>query len=373
MAKPIVSIFVHCYPPAKGGIEFLTSKIKQILDPNYKVHIFCGKGLTLDSYKNFSGFTNQKSKNIHRLSILKLKQKLNNKILSNFINKFPVFAHLYFGPNLKYNRKHQNIIKKSQFILGLAMPTKSFVDAYHFAKLYQKKLILIPAYHNRPYYNHNPFFQKAFDLANKIILLSPKEKKYLFQNYRIQSNKTILVTFSPYTLKQIKSIKPKKPLKILTFGFVGQISYRKNLSYFSKIIPPNSKLLLAGAKTNQSTQLIKQLKKKIPHLKLVYNFKNKSKIYSQIDLFVNPSFEESFGIVNLEALYHGLPIIVHPRSPFFQILKAYKVPNFPKNIKQQINFLKVPQNYQNTFNIQRQIFQQYNLDNFKKQILQCLA
>ena len=54
--KPILSLFIHCYPPAKGGAEYLAEKFVEVLNQKHNVHLFTGRGETLDSYKTFDHY-----------------------------------------------------------------------------------------------------------------------------------------------------------------------------------------------------------------------------------------------------------------------------------------------------------------------------
>jgi len=247
MKHKSICIFVHCFPPAKGGLEYLVEEIKKILDKKYTVHIITGQGSTLDSYKSFKNFLpknkTDKPNNIHRLNLNFFWQRLANKLLNKIILKFSFFSPFYFGPILKYTPKIINIIKKSDIIVGTGLPTKSILDAHYFAKKYNKRLIILPTYHNVSYHNKCYFFQKAFDYASKILYLTPLEKKHLTNNYKITKNKLIQTTFCPYTKKQIQKQKnnlnkiiTKKIKRIqkkqINIGFIGQITPRKNLIVF---------------------------------------------------------------------------------------------------------------------------------------------
>lgn len=362
--KRIVSIFVHCFPPAKGGLEYLVGEIKKILDQKCEVHVITGQGLTLDSYKTFKDFTTDNSNNVHRLELNYFWQRIANKFLNKIIFKIGFFSPFYFGPILKYSPEIKNLIAKSDLIIGAGMPTKMFYDAYYYAKKYNKKLICLPAYHNVSYYNHCHFFQKAFDYANKIIFLTNFEKAQIIKNYRIIESKTIINTYCPFTLDQIKeqakiNAKRKYNFSKPTIGYVGQISPRKNLYVFDNLLKAGYKVIFAGAETNGSHLIEKHFSQYISSKKLtmIYDFSesDKENVYSQFDIFINPSHEESLGIVNFEAIYYGIPIIVDINSAFaefipkdsvdltdkkllhHQILKNIKLPNDNYHLLEEYN------------------------------------
>lgn len=337
--KKNITIFVHCFPPAKGGLEYLVEEIKKVLDPKYEVHVIAGQGLSLDSYKTFSNFTTDQSNNVHRLELDYFWQRFTNKFLNKIIFKLGFFSPFYFGPILKYTPEIQATIKSSDLIIGTGIPTKSFIDAHFFAKKYHKKLILLPTYHNVSYHNNCWFFQKAFDYADKVICLSEKEKTDLTKKYKINVEKINVIKYSPYTFEEINSQKKKLNKSIeqrvvnfknkkITLGYVGQITERKNLKMFKEFLDKylvefksrgyQLKILLAGAKTNSSPLIEKLLEKYIKNndVKIIYNFSSKKEIFNKIDIFINPSVEESLGIVNLEAIYYGLPTFINSLSAF---------------------------------------------------------
>ena len=379
--KPVISIFIHCFPPARGGLEYLTGEIKKILDEKYEVHIITGQGLNLDSYKTFSNFTDDNSTNVHRLELNNFWQRLANKFFNKIIFKIGFFSPYYFGPILKYTPKVIDIIKKSDLIIGAGMPTKMFYDSYLFAKKYHKKLILHPSYHNVSYYNHCPQFQKTLNYASAIIYQTKQEINGLTTNYKIDNNKLIQLAYNEYTVKQIKEIKFKKiDKKEIILGFVGQVTLRKNLSVFKDYLDKylsywqkqNIKLniLIAGSKTNSAPEIEKLFSNylKSKTIKIIYDFTDaeKSEIYKKIDIFVSPSHEESLGIVNFEAIFHGLPIIVHRLSAFEEFLdESDKFATIDELHQSILNHIQNPHS-------QTSILEKYNQDVYRSSLLQLI-
>jgi len=396
--KPIVSVFIHCYPPARGGAEYLAEKFVEVLKYKYDVHVFTGKGETLDSYKTFDHYLpNDTGKNIHRLELNQPLQRLFNKIFNKIIFIFGYFSPFYFGPILKYTDKEINIIRQSKIIFGVAMPTKSFYDSYYYAHKYNKKLILVPTYHDVSYYNHCLLFQKAFNYSSKICYLTSFEKDALIKNYTIPNSKLIQTTFCPFTLEQINSQQKKLPAiikkhqenfnkKLITLGFVGQITLRKNLEivkeYLDKYMSDwlskgyTLRVYMAGARTNSSNQVEEMFKdyldKKIVTIK--YDFKNKKNEFSKIDIFINPSKEESLGIVNFEAIYYAVPVIVNNYSAFAELLRSninlFTGTNIiNNNIKKLIGN---PINTKQYINNQYNMLKTYNYNNFQTEIIKLI-
>lgn len=380
--KPKISIFIHCFPPALGGLEYLTGEIKKILDSKYEVHIITGQGSNLDSYKTFSNFTDDNSNNIHRLELNYFWQRVANKFLNKIIFKIGFFSPFYFGPILKYNPKIEAIIANSDLILGAGMPTKMFYDSYLFAKKYNKKLILHPSYHNVSYYNRCPQFQQTLNYASAIIYQTQQEINGLTTNYKIDKNKLTQLAYNEYTQEQIKNIKLKKlNSKNITIGFVGQITIRKNLTVFKDYLDKylsywrkqkiKLNILIAGSKTNSTPEIEKIFGKylKNKNIKIIYDFTDaqKSDIYKKIDIFISPSHEESLGIVNFEAIFHGLPIIVHRLSAFEEFLnESDKFATIDELHQSILNHLHHPHS-------QTSILEKYNQDIYRSSLYQLIS
>lgn len=360
--KKTASLFIHCYPPAKGGAEYLAKNFAEVLSDKYNVHVFTGRGETLDSYKNFNDYLPPETDpNIHRLELNQPIQRIFNKLFNKIIFVFSNFSPFYFGPILKYTDKEIAVIKNSKIIFGIAMPTKSFYDAYYFAKKFNKKLILIPCYHNVSYYNRSIFFQKTFDYATKIFFLTPFEKDQLLTNYRIDQHKMFQTTFCPYTKKQIANQQKKLPglierhqknfdKKQITLGFIGQITLRKNLGFFKEYLDKyladwqnrgfDLKVYLSGAKTNSSDQVETMFKeylnKKVVTINYDFKPEDKEKEFQKIDILINPSEEESLGIVNFEAIYFGCHPVIPDSSAFASLTSTIPIYTDLDSLHQQI-------------------------------------
>ena len=101
---------------------------------------------------------------------------------------------------------------------------------------------------------------------------------------------------------------------------IGHCIPRKGIIYlieaFSKINRQNFKLYIVG-KTDKNIQYYNKVQSLIEQLELSQEIyllnrveqKTLISLYSQAEFFVLPSLKEGFGIVLLEAMYYGLPII----------------------------------------------------------------
>lgn len=97
--------------------------------------------------------------------------------------------------------------------------------------------------------------------------------------------------------------------KIILLGVASGWSKSKGLDIFielSKILPNSYKIVLVGLSKEQ----IRIIPKEILGLEKTNNPQELAKIYSAADWFINPSMEETMGLVTAEAIACGTPAIV---------------------------------------------------------------
>lgn len=98
--------------------------------------------------------------------------------------------------------------------------------------------------------------------------------------------------------------------KFVILGVANPWVKRKGLDDFfklSKILDDSIKIVLVGLKKNQINNLPNNI---IPIFK-TENIDQLAELYSRADLFVNPTYEDSFPTTNLEALACGTPIVTY--------------------------------------------------------------
>lgn len=140
--------------------------------------------------------------------------------------------------------------------------------------------------------------------------------------------------FKPYD-----NTKNKKKFKIL--GVASKWENRKNLQFFldlSSQIPEDIEINLVGL--SQKTKLPANLKA----IGSITNRSDLARIYSDADVFINPSRAETFGMTTVEALACGTPVIVNNVTAMPEVIDdeigyAVDIDNVPSVI-QIINRLK---------------------------------
>ena len=96
--------------------------------------------------------------------------------------------------------------------------------------------------------------------------------------------------------------------KYIVLGVAFEWNYKKGLDVFIKlanILPDKYKIVLVGVKE----EIISQLPLNILCIKKTNNQSELAKIYTAADVFVNPTREETLGLVNIEALACGTPVV----------------------------------------------------------------
>lgn len=164
--------------------------------------------------------------------------------------------------------------------------------------------------------------------ADRIIAVSNWTKEVLVKNYNINEDKIIVIhngiqdeDKTPYTAI------PRIGDNIVTF--LGRVTFQKGPKYFveaaEKVLDsfPDTHFIIAGS-GDLLPSIIEQIAKcKISSRVHCTGFLKGEKIrqlWSVSDLFVMPSVSEPFGIVPLEALRAGVPVIVSNQSGVAEVL-----------------------------------------------------
>lgn len=161
---------------------------------------------------------------------------------------------------------------------------------------YIQKHLLVPIWITRKYFKwFHEKSEKVFccteDLANKLDWIK-KEKAICPKGVDAQ----------------LFCIKKKKESNIKTALYVGRISREKNIDDFCKLNLPDIKIAVGDGPQ------LEELKKKYPTVSFIGKLKPEELVeyYQNADVFVFPSKTDTYGLVMLEALACGTPVVGYP-------------------------------------------------------------
>lgn len=247
--------------------------------------------------------------------------KLLSRVFPNFktLAKGPIFS-----PKSSFLFLVSSFRFRPDFILTGPLPTlmpvyaKTIISLLKVLKHYRPKLLINASFHPDDPDFQTPVLKNTLKSADFIWTLTQHETNYFHKILKIPKSKLLLLGNG--IDKNFIKTKDSK----LKFGdyhrllFVGSFAAHKGLTTlitaFSKL-PSNYKLILAGQKTLYFPVLQKEIKK-LPlfvrsRISFVTNFPNNylSILLDRSDILISPSTQESFGLVLIEALARGKPVI----------------------------------------------------------------
>lgn len=172
--------------------------------------------------------------------------------------------------------------------------------------------------------------------ADRIIAVSHRTKEQIIAAYGIHPHKITVVhngIAGSFDYQHVQHHKARLSRKVCVF--LGRITQQKGPEYFLEAAYlvtqkyPDVRFVMAGC-----GDMLPQVITRMAELKLVENFHftgfvnadERDQLLSEADLFIMPSVSEPFGLSPLEAIQHGVPIIVTHQSGVSEVLKhAIKV------------------------------------------------
>lgn len=224
----------------------------------------------------------------------------------------PYFYHYYWESlnldqyDLVISSSHSfcaNFVKvKNKHLSYIYTPPRFLHDEFNEMSWLKKPLIKIIA---NPYFGYlRKKIAKKLRKIDIILSDSINVQKRLEKYYQITST----VVYPPVKLAE-KNIKNNK-LITKNYLFFSRLVKQKGIDLVIETFNKNGKPLLVVGTSNQKTKWQKIAKKNIKFLGFVEDLKM-SKVYQKCRALIYASINEDFGMVPVEAMSYGLPIIAY--------------------------------------------------------------
>ena len=292
------------YPQTNGAVKSIEIFSKQLRERGNEVHIFCPDGIHRDKYTHPIPSSKFKNYPEYRVGLPTLKTvKEIEKINPDVVHIHSPFTIGLTGMSIAKILKipivatYHTLLSEYFDYVGSSRLKKEIADRY--AKC---------------------FFDRA-----SIIIVPSKSIEDIFKKYKIK--KPIKVLPTPLDLKILKN--NKKANKKLTILHVGRICKEKRieiiLNAFEKIHKKtNSRLIITsdGPDRKRLEKLCKKLgiEKNVTFTGYLSD-KKLLKLYSNADIFVSASDTETQGLVLLESMACGCPVIARDALGFKDFVK----------------------------------------------------
>jgi glycosyltransferase involved in cell wall biosynthesis len=296
-----------------GGEKFLEQLIVSL---NNHQHIFIGQDKAIfDIFKKYSKEAHNSPAGYEPIT---LKRKL--FIPLSFILGFIQFVRYY------------KFWKSADIIFVSASSVSEPIFLLPWIQLFFPKKRLIQTMHCMciDYYWKNPL---AWILRNtwskmEFIFIS-KNQMADWKSHNFKGSKNHLV-YNGVEIHE-NNFKSKKDLKTLNIGYIGRMYYQKGvetmLRALTELDQPTLKINVLMAGEGEDLETFIKLQKSLTY-KSNINFKwlgfqsNTKSFYEQCDLIIFPSWVESFGLVLVESLERGVPVLTS-NIPVFVELKSH--------------------------------------------------
>lgn len=218
-----------------------------------------------------------------------------------------------------------------------------------------KKIILISESYRLPLLNKYIPQKDRFNINNKIYTLPNGIDEYWLENIPMKSREHLPIT------KDIQLI------------YVGRLDENKNLKTTFEVmellekekIDVGLKVIGTGPLEDQLKKLAKSKNIDVRFYGYIGSKTELRKLYRESDIFIMPSIHETFGLVYIEAMSQGLPVIYTINQGIYGYFEEGRVgyaaePDNPQKIKD--NILKIIKNYQTISKSALKEAQKFNWD-----------
>jgi glycosyltransferase involved in cell wall biosynthesis len=223
--------------------------------------------------------------------------------------------------------------------------------------------------------------ENEYFVADQINVLSTFSKKTLVDQ-GIDSAKIRVAPFGVDTCKfKPSSSRKSKPLRIL---YVGRLELLKGVQYlleaFTKIPRKDVTLDLVGPVLPEFRNVLAKFRDDRINVRGAVEHSQLPDIYANSDVFVFPSVNDGFGLVVLEAMASGLPVIASTNSCAYDVISenenGFVIPIRDSNaIKERLEILfENPEELMKLGrNARRTVIESFTLDHYETRLLTSYA
>jgi glycosyltransferase involved in cell wall biosynthesis len=290
-----------------------------------------------------------------------------------FPRLFNLYSYIKFFKNLKENKydivhTHQ---PRSDFMFFILKP---FTDI---------KTTWIVSIHGKydTYLEGNIFFDqirklsmpllvKIWSSSNQIICISQEVKKWL-TTYKIKSNISVV----NYWISNPKLANLEETKEYINIGFMGRVNKNKGiedlLDVFEDLSEDRYNLFIAGSSREAYLQKLND-RYELKNVNFLGYISNKEEFFSNIDIFVFPSYSEGLGLALLESMSYSKICISRNVAPMNSILNQDSGYLFHNNEELKSIILDCGHLFkEDILSLNKKLSNQYNLLNekYNKQVL----
>lgn len=310
-------LVTHISPPAVDGGSRVIHKIGDYFrNSGHQVMTLSSNANSTDDFTRH--YTPLKNHYLPVYTIFHRPLKLFSKVWS----RGPIFKIIPFSIFLfKCIRYHP------KYIIAGPLPTTIVLYANFIKKITGAKLVINASFHHTDLDFHQPTLIRALKSADIIWTLTKFETNYFHNHFGIPFSKMVLLGNGIDNSLLTSYRLPVTNYKLL---YIGSFSAHKGITTLIdafKLLDKKYTLTLAGQKTLYSPIVeskINSLSKSISsRININYNFKT-SELANLLDnssILISPSTQESFGLVLLEAMARGVPVIAADIPASIELIK----------------------------------------------------
>ena len=215
-----------------------------------------------------------------------------------------------------------------------------------------------------------PLLVKIWSSSNQIICISQEVKKWL-TTYKIKSNISVV----NYWISNSKLANLEETKEYINIGFMGRVNKNKGiedlLDVFEDLSEDRYNLFIAGSGKEAYLQKLND-RYELKNVNFLGYISNKEEFFSNIDIFVFPSYSEGLGLALLESMSYSTICISRNVAPMNSILNQDSGYLFHNNEELKSIILDCGHLFkEDILSLNKKLSNQYNLLNekYNKQML----